>query len=1566
MWGTTWTPADINASNFGVALACVNQSTGATRTASVDYITVTVTYCDDLTPSTINIPASQTANGNPYDASGLKTATGNVGSFEYKASRIQPAGTFTYDFSTGAGTDKWAYQENNTLTTVPPATRTTVNTALTAANYTSIGTDNSTNYVNTATFSDANAIRMDINITQDPTTIDSMVVTFNGTGENTLTIRPYIWNYTTSAWQQFPTTMTINTTDTTATSTYNPAGDFTDFVSGGQITILVTDTTTANLNWNVDYLKVDVNVAQSEIVCTNWTSSASIPATTAGGSLCGDYTNGGTYVLDVRGTDPDCGTVVTTTPANFTWNSTTAPTLTSPTATSIADTTATLGANVTSDGGAAITARGTVWDTAAAPTVNQLATSGTTGVFTQARTGLPAGTKVYYRGYATNSAGTSYSPDGSFYTEPSTQASGLTFTGVGPTGMTVNWTRGSGDGVIVLMKASSAVNSNPVDGTYTGYTANTAFGSGTQLGTGNYVVYKGTGTSVAVTGLSAGTTYYVAVYEYAGTVNTAGVDQGTNYLLSPVTGSQVAVVPPPPTVTTPITPNSGMQGTTNLNVSITGTNFVSGCTANFGGGGITVNSTTWNSATSVTANIDIAVGATLGARNITVTNPDAQAGTGTGLFTVNAGTCTANAPTVTLSADASVTKGQQTAYALSVTNNDNAFCGSTTFTIAIGSETGNTASFVLPSVLGSTSTGALAAGATYNTTLTVKSQAAATVGHTLTSQVNVSAAGHTTQSDSAITTVVSSWTQNALLHNSTNATNPSKGTPYWNANGGWGLPGTKYGAFDCTTCHIPGSTNISRIKVTLTAPTETFPGSAVLFKSKTTENDAVNPSFGVYSAAITNSTKICEVCHSQTWYHKQNMAAVVSHENQAKEVDCISCHKHNQGFKAIGGCTICHKFVQRGDRTAVMSQFSSGNSHHLQGGTVTDQQCYQCHWEANSDGTVNVKYHGGSLKTGSTVDLVVYQAGARPTSVSAATFISYSAAGTRHDMDKLNNVCLGCHSSASDTATPFGDGKTPKQYAWDGRSVDERYSQTGTTPWGKMSGNNTTPKASVTKAFSAHGNAASNQQGFAHNTLDAATEAWTNSTGTGKVLCYDCHNSHGSKVAGVTSSYSSATGRKHGAILKDTTAGQAGYSVTYKPAAGGSTADKNVYNPGAGLCFDCHQTASAGTTPWGYGTYGASKAILGYWDTPYFGAAGGTFPSTQRYTYKAGTANAKNANAGGHFGASTTLDNPPDAAHQIGGLCTPCHDPHGVTKNTTLVSDQNYAVPLLKGTWVTSFYQEDRAPEATNEKRGGGSKQAILYGGSTPAYRIDQNTLQANKASVAQNSTDTNLAWTWGTTGTSLNTLTDAQFAGLCTNCHSKANLAPKAGQNVVPDAWKSPSRIHGTVEGWATTNATEDKNASNAVHAFTCSKCHTPHNYRLPRLMVTNCLDFNHRGKVPSGGTVAATRGNNTTNPSTNSGNMMSSANSTGSGAGRFPGGGARYNGTRGIGSNNSSAHYPGPWFFGTVSDTNSTTPPTIPPTETSPLSYTTYCHDTSKAGRSGDTPTYPASQRWNSKTPW
>ena len=230
----------------------------------------------------------------------------------------------------------------------------------------------------------------------------------------------------------------------------------------------------------------------------------------------------------------------------------TAPSITTPTAADIAQTTATLGATLAANGGATVSDYGVVWNTAGTPTTSDnVVQEGTTepgmpDVFTVGATSLSQGTKVYYRGYAINSVNTAYSAQGSFYTEPG-QASGVTFANVTATGMRISWTAGAdSDGAIVVVRAASAVADGPTDGTE--HSASATFGSGANLGNSSYVVYRSTGTQVDVTGLTAGTTYHVAVYAYKGSGADSGADLGINYRqTSPATGSRATLAAEPTT-----------------------------------------------------------------------------------------------------------------------------------------------------------------------------------------------------------------------------------------------------------------------------------------------------------------------------------------------------------------------------------------------------------------------------------------------------------------------------------------------------------------------------------------------------------------------------------------------------------------------------------------------------------------------------------------------------------------------------------------------------------------------------------------------------------------------------------------------------------------------------------------------------------------------------------------------------------------------------------------------------------------------------------------------------------
>ncbi|NQT25298.1 T9SS type A sorting domain-containing protein [candidate division KSB1 bacterium] len=119
-----------------------------------------------------------------------------------------------------------------------------------------------------------------------------------------------------------------------------------------------------------------------------------------------------------------------------------------------------------------------------------------------------AGSELYLIASATNNP-----RNATTLAEPTTQASSINFDNISTTGMGVHWTRGNGENCAVFMIQGSSGTASPVDNTT--YTASSTFGSGSQIGsTGWYCIYKGTGTDMGVSGLSAGTTYRVHVCEY--------------------------------------------------------------------------------------------------------------------------------------------------------------------------------------------------------------------------------------------------------------------------------------------------------------------------------------------------------------------------------------------------------------------------------------------------------------------------------------------------------------------------------------------------------------------------------------------------------------------------------------------------------------------------------------------------------------------------------------------------------------------------------------------------------------------------------------------------------------------------------------------------------------------------------------------------------------------------------------------------------------------------------------------------------------------------------------------
>ena len=102
-------------------------------------------------------------------------------------------------------------------------------------------------------------------------------------------------------------------------------------------------------------------------------------------------------------------------------------------------------------------------------------------------------------------------------TEPTNESTGLASSNLDCFSATVNWTNGIGSNNAIVVISTSAITGTPTDGT--AYTANANYGSGDIINAGEFVVYNGNGSSVNITGLSEGVTYFITVFEYNGTLS---------------------------------------------------------------------------------------------------------------------------------------------------------------------------------------------------------------------------------------------------------------------------------------------------------------------------------------------------------------------------------------------------------------------------------------------------------------------------------------------------------------------------------------------------------------------------------------------------------------------------------------------------------------------------------------------------------------------------------------------------------------------------------------------------------------------------------------------------------------------------------------------------------------------------------------------------------------------------------------------------------------------------------------------------------------------------------------
>ncbi len=835
------------------------------------------------------------------------------------------------------------------------------------------------------------------------------------------------------------------------------------------------------------------------------------------------------------------------------------PTVASPpTAASIQDTTATLSGEVTDTGGANVTERGIYWSTSNGFTPpgqgTKVSSTGSWGIgaFSENVTGLPQSSIVYYRSFAANSQGTSYSSSqASFQTEPSTQVSGLTISNISSGGMKIQWSgSGSGDGVIVVMKQASAVNSDPVDGTL--HAANAQFGSGAQLGSGNYVLFRASGSSVVATNLSPSTTYYVAAYAYAG--SGTGIS-GINYQQdAPATSSATtlaaSVLPSPPTVAN-TTPSAIQTTTATLGGNVTAINNASitergiywstsngftppgqgtkvSSTGSWGTGTFTQNVTGLNPGNLIyyKAFAVNSAGTTYTSQAAFQTEPSVQAsnpnftvindtsatlqwtsGNGDGTLVVIKGA----GPTTTTPVDG-------TAYTADpgYGNGDNIAGGnyvvyrSSGNSVTLTNLEPNNVYYV--SLYEYAGAGPGLAGINY--------QQDAPVSTSLKTLVGQSWMGHNRKYGIDCDTCHGTHTGFGVAHDE-----EQQATTCGQCHNPTGVASNTYAVAlhydsasnvlaDCGDCHevhraTAGSQDLSEM-VTYDSHTSTTATNLYYFRADTNRiPQSTGP--GVLHAVGSGSSDFafssspyngaCQVCHTTTSHHTNTGGDVSHYIGQV----CTDCHAHDDSFAGSGGggtdCISCHTSAQ-GSHRAVISDFSLAASH-IPGGAATTNDCMTCHLEEYGNA-----YHGNT-----TTDLRNVDTGA---AVSIAQPFSRNTSSATLEADVVNlqnNFCLPCHDAngANGDTTPFSTGNSVLDIK-DALSTGNAYfhpvrgpgnnplcnSSTMKAPWNQTNGHD------MISCFDCHG---INAHGSANNNMLRVNISGPTDYGNTSTFCTTCHNS---------------------------------------------------------------------------------------------------------------------------------------------------------------------------------------------------------------------------------------------------------------------------------------------------------------------------------------------------------------------------------------------------------------------------------------------------------------------------
>jgi predicted CxxxxCH...CXXCH cytochrome family protein len=644
--------------------------------------------------------------------------------------------------------------------------------------------------------------------------------------------------------------------------------------------------------------------------------------------------------------------------------------------------------------------------------------------------------------------------------------------------------------------------------------------------------------------------------------------------------------------------------------------------------------------------------------------------------------------------------------------------------------------------------------------------------------------------------------------------------------------------------------------------------------------------FGWYDAG----TSTCTLCHTVG-------GAGANPNSGLHNLTAVGTTAHDDNFGTGYGCTDCHQVTPSSSHIDGTTQSPSTATFNfdLTGKTITlnaaadntDDTCTAatCHsdggdwdrqWSTAADSTATA--------VGSARCVVCHgQFGNWRTGTSHAAAFDNTRGNTHNTLTGATNGCEDCHVYPSVSVNHQNNKITINNAA--------AVASAGGRTWcGPCHTNDGAPGTSGTHTFE--------QSGFTRETVAGANDpvgdcnACHKVGGSGAIVtptsshvkttrggafnaCTDCH------PGGAVGTMHAATG-----VIAVANNATAGIDISYVDGVNGGGA----YSGYAGIvlggdaaapaaseaqwCWGCHDGGSVAASEWNktWGAYQTGTMTSSNWTTGQWASANFAY-KTDGTQGKDGTIESTHGVNGGTAGL--------DALSNIS--CTYCHDVHDTGGGTN-----NGAKPFLRGSWISNPFKEDGAPQTTAHatvwggvpRAGLGSAQLGNSPNAIGGWQIEQNNpgaytrtgVYGTFAGLCQSChSQTNLEAAWSGHAAAVDGFSNAGAANIFTRSkhggttsYLRANMQhqlvtttqngtwvyglreSRDGTGISPQTPTDPTlpnmQAGTTGYNWAANMKFDDTATPDAdFHGFPCAKCHNPHASRLPRLMITNCLDVRH-----------------------------------------------------------------------------------------------------------------------------